>query len=229
MSSRSAPRPRARLSSRRRGICRRSSVIRSSSREVHLVEAEYRGLRSRHPSASAPTSRRAFGPTVEISSSSSSLEASAQRTLTSASLAASSVEAKEWTSWVGSFLINPTVSVTTKSGRAPRLERRSRSRRFPRRGAWWSPGSRRACPWWTCSRRSGRSGSWSCRRWCSRRGRRSAARLPQARAAHAPCRPSRPSSLRFIVAMRSRITRLSYSSCCSPGPLGVTPAAARGG
>ena len=56
---------------------------------------------------------------MEISPARSSLWASAQSTLTSASRVNSSVEAKEWTSWVGSFRMNPTVSVTTKSGRAP--------------------------------------------------------------------------------------------------------------
>ena len=60
-------------------------------------------------------------PTQLVHSFASTLEASAHRTLASASRAASSVEAKEWTSCVGSFLINPTVSVTTRSGCAPGL------------------------------------------------------------------------------------------------------------
>src|SRR3712207_6000559 len=95
-----------------------NSLALSSERRSTLLRHSIVGL-PWAPSTAPSDNSESVRLTVWISSSTSSLEASAHSTRTSASLAASSVEAKECTSCVGIFLINPTVSVTMKSGRAP--------------------------------------------------------------------------------------------------------------
>ena len=120
--------------------------------------------------------------------------------------------------------MNPTVSVTTKSGRVP-------SALFalvPRPAAWSSCWSRRGGPWSTCQRRSGHLVLSSYRRWCSQRARPWRPLVLEPRTPHGPGAFSSP-SLRFMVSIRRRMARLSYSSCCSliPGEYAAATEAAQ--